>query len=90
LEKAANGNNRTAPFDPKGGFSMGEGTGDKVEGKWDELKGKAKEKYGDAVDDESMQAEGKKDELKGKGKQTWGDVKNTVDRAKDRVKDAAD
>ena len=69
---------------------MGEGTGDKIEGKVDELKGKGKEAWGDATDDESTQAEGKTDELKGKGKQTWGDVKNTGESIKDRVKDAVD
>ncbi len=64
---------------------MGSGTGDKAEGKWDEVKGKAKEKFGDATDDEDMQAEGAKDELKGKGKQAWGNVKNAGENVKEAV-----
>ena len=69
---------------------MGAGTGDKAEGKVDELKGKAKEKIGDLSDDEDLQAEGKKDELKGEGKGAWGTVKNTGEDLKDKAKDAID
>lgn len=69
---------------------MGAGTGDKAEGKWDEVKGKVKEGIGDAKDDESMEAEGKKDQIKGEGKQAWGDLKNTGESIKERVKDATD
>ncbi len=70
--------------------TMGAGTGDKAEGKWDEVKGKVKEGVGDATDDESMEAEGKKDQIKGEGKQAWGDLKNTGESIKERVKDATD
>ena len=69
---------------------MAKGTGDKVEGKWDELKGKTKKKVGDVTDDRSLEAEGKKDELKGKGKHAWGTVKNTGQNLKEEAKDAAD
>jgi uncharacterized protein YjbJ (UPF0337 family) len=69
---------------------MAKGTGDKVKGKLDELKGKGKQKVGDVTDDESLQAEGKKDELKGKGKHAWGTVKNVGQDLKEEVKDATD
>ena len=62
---------------------MSSGTGDKVEGKMDELKGNVKQGVGDATGDTSMQAEGMADEAKGKGKGMLGD-------AKDAVRDAAD
>jgi uncharacterized protein YjbJ (UPF0337 family) len=69
---------------------MGSGTGDKAEGKWDEVKGKVKEGVGDATEDESLEAEGKKDQLKGQGKQVWGDAKNAGQRVKEAAKDATD
>jgi uncharacterized protein YjbJ (UPF0337 family) len=69
---------------------MGAGTGDKAEGKWDEVKGKVKEGVGDATDDESLETEGKKDQLKGKGKEAWGDVKNAGEKVKEAVKDVKD
>jgi uncharacterized protein YjbJ (UPF0337 family) len=64
---------------------MGEGTGDKTEGKMDELKGRAKEAWGDATDNPSKEAEGKKDQVKGAGKQAWGDAKNAGERVKDAL-----
>jgi uncharacterized protein YjbJ (UPF0337 family) len=45
------------------------GFDDKLENKAEELKGEVKEKYGDATDDESMQAEGKTDQAKADLKQ---------------------
>ncbi len=69
---------------------MGSGTGDKAEGKWDEVKGKVKEGVGDATDNESLEAEGKLDQAKGEGKQAWGDVKNAGQRAKEAIKDLGD
>ena len=69
---------------------MGSGTGDKAEGKIDELKGEAKQKIGDLTEDEDLQAEGKKDELKGEGKGALGTVKDAGQDLKDRAKDALD
>ena len=66
---------------------MGSGSGDKMEGKMDELKGTAKEKGGDLLDDESMSDEGKNQQLKGEGKQAWGDVKDTGQDLKERAED---
>jgi uncharacterized protein YjbJ (UPF0337 family) len=69
---------------------MGAGTGDKTEGKLDELKGKVKEGVGDLTDNRDLEAEGEVDQAKGKGKQAWGDVKNAGEKVKDAVKDATD
>ena len=69
---------------------MGSGTGDKAEGKIDELKGEAKQKIGDLTEDEDLQAEGKKDELKGEGKGALGTVKDAGQDLKERAKDALD
>ncbi len=62
---------------------MSDGTGDRLEGKADELKGNVKQGVGDATDNRSMQSEGMVDEAKGKGKGALGT-------AKDAISDAAD
>jgi uncharacterized protein YjbJ (UPF0337 family) len=69
---------------------MGSGTGDKAEGKWDEVKGKVKEGVGDATDDRDLEDEGKVDQAKGKTKQAWGDAKNAGQKVKEGIKDAFD
>jgi uncharacterized protein YjbJ (UPF0337 family) len=69
---------------------MGEGTGDKAEGKWDQVKGKVKEGVGDATDNPNLEDEGEKDQAKGKAKQAWGDAKNTTEKVKESIKDAFD
>jgi uncharacterized protein YjbJ (UPF0337 family) len=51
---------------------------DNFEGKYTELKGKIKEKWGDLTDDEYMQAEGKTDVLAGKIQQKYGGVKEDI------------
>jgi len=56
------------------------GTDDKFENKAQELGGKAKEAYGDATDDQSMQAEGK-------GDQTKANLKQAGEKVKDAFKD---
>jgi len=53
------------------------------EGKFDELKGRAKEAAGDLTDDEELEAEGKTDQAAGK-------VKEKADDAEDKVKDFVD
>ena len=55
---------------------------DKFSNKAEELKGRAKEAYGDVADDEEKQAEGKAD--KGEAK-----VKKAGEAAKDKVNEAA-
>lgn len=67
---------------------MGSGTGDKSEGKKDEMKGTLKEKAGGFLGDEDIESEGKTQQTKGEGKQALGDVKDAGDKAKESVKDA--
>lgn len=69
---------------------MGSGTGDKAEGRTDEMKGKLKETAGGVVNDEEMRDEGQSQQTKGEAKQAWGDVKNTGESLKERAKDAVD
>jgi len=52
------------------------------EGKFDELKGRAKEAAGDLTDDEELEAEGKTDQAAGKVKEKAHDA---VDKVKDFV-----
>jgi uncharacterized protein YjbJ (UPF0337 family) len=61
---------------------MGSGE-DRAKGIGEEVKGKAKQAWGDVTDDNKTRAEGQADELKGKGHQKMAD-------AKDKVKDAVD
>jgi uncharacterized protein YjbJ (UPF0337 family) len=53
------------------------------EGKFDEMKGRAKEAAGDLTDDDELKKEGKVDRV-------GGAVKDKVDKATDKVKDAVD
>ena len=50
-----------------------------VEGKTDNLKGKAKDAWGGATGDTSKQVEGKFDQLKGKAKDTLGKAERDID-----------
>lgn len=63
---------------------------DGIEGKKDELKGRAKEAAGDLTEDEELEAEGKTDKAAGKVKQGLDDAKRkgeeTVDKAKDKLR----
>lgn len=52
------------------------GAEDKLRNEAQSLKGNAKEKFGDATDNESMQAEGQKDK-------TAGDLKQAGEKVKD-------
>lgn len=54
-----------------------------IQNKAEELKGAAKEKFGDATDNESLQAEGALEKNEAKAKQA-------AENAKDAVKDAFD
>jgi uncharacterized protein YjbJ (UPF0337 family) len=51
-----------------------------VSGKIDEVKGKVKEKVGEATNDPATEVEGLKDQVKGKVKQTVGDAKEEANR----------
>ena len=52
------------------------GADDKFSNKAEEMKGTAKERFGDATDDESLQAEGQRDKTKGNLKQAGEKVKD--------------
>jgi uncharacterized protein YjbJ (UPF0337 family) len=55
------------------------GVGDRMENTGEDLKGKAKEAWGDATDDKGMEAEGKFDQAKADMKNKVEDVKDTLD-----------
>ncbi len=65
---------------------MSDGTGDKLKGKADELKGNIKQGVGKATGDRGMQSEGQADELAGKGKGVVGSAKETLGKVGDVVK----
>lgn len=64
------------------------GLDDKISNKGEELKGQAKEAYGNLTDDPELEGEGKADQAKAHLKQTAGDVKDNIEDAKDKIKDA--
>ena len=64
---------------------MSSGTGDKLRGKGEELMGRGKEAVGDLTGNERTQSEGQADQLKGQGRGVMGDVKDTLDKAGDKV-----
>lgn len=49
-----------------------------ITGKYDELKGKAKQGVGKATDNPKLEGEGMVDEAKGKVKQAYGDAKDAI------------
>ncbi|MDS9468503.1 CsbD family protein [Paracoccus sp. MBLB3053] len=56
---------------------------DIVEGKWNQLKGSVKEKWGDLTDDELTEIAGHKDQLSGKLQEKYGWTKEEADRELD-------
>lgn len=58
---------------------------DQAEGEFKQLKGKAKEAWGDLTDNESKEVEGKADNLKGKIQEKYGDAKESLRRGMDRA-----
>lgn len=56
---------------------------DQIEGKWKELKGQAKVKWGELTDDELDIAEGRRDQLVGKLQQKYGMAKEEAERQVD-------
>jgi uncharacterized protein YjbJ (UPF0337 family) len=61
------------------------GAFDKAKDKAEQLKGRAKEKLGDATDNEKLANEGRADQLKGKAKEKLHDL---GERADDKLGDA--
>lgn len=56
---------------------------DIVEGKWEQMKGSVKEKWGDLTDDELTQAAGKRDRLAGKLQEKYGWTKEDAEKELD-------
>jgi uncharacterized protein YjbJ (UPF0337 family) len=73
--------------EPQKGRRSMSGRDDKAKGKLTEIKGNAKEGWGDVIGDDSLKAEGRGDQARGKGKQAVGAVKDAADDVKDAVKD---
>jgi uncharacterized protein YjbJ (UPF0337 family) len=61
-----------------------------MEGKKDDLKGRAKEAAGDLTDDDRLKAEGKADRAGGKVKEFLEDAKDKGEEIVDKVKDKID
>lgn len=57
---------------------------DQIKGNWKELKGKAKQQWGDLTDDELEKAEGKRDVLIGKIQQKYGVSKEEAEKQIDK------
>lgn len=53
---------------------------DILKGKWDQMKGSVKQKWGDLTDDDLMQIEGDADKLSGKLQERYGWAKEDADR----------
>ena len=51
---------------------------DEIKGKWNEMKGKLKQKYADLTDDDLTYEEGKEDEMWGKLQQKLGKTKKEI------------
>lgn len=51
-----------------------------MKGHWNELKGKAKQKWGDLTDDDLRYTEGQEDELIGRIQQRTGESRENVER----------
>jgi uncharacterized protein YjbJ (UPF0337 family) len=56
---------------------------DQVEGKWKQLKGQAKEKWGQLTDDDLDVAAGKRDQLAGKIQEKYGVAKEEAEKQLD-------
>jgi uncharacterized protein YjbJ (UPF0337 family) len=53
---------------------------DILKGKWNQLKGKVKEEWGDLTDDDMKEIEGKKDMLAGKLQERYGWAKEDAEK----------
>lgn len=53
---------------------------DIIEGKWDQLKGSVKEKWGDLTDNELTEMAGRRDKLAGKLQEKYGWTKNEAEK----------
>jgi uncharacterized protein YjbJ (UPF0337 family) len=67
---------------------MGLINGDEAEGKYEQVKGKVKEKVGEWTGNDKLEAEGEADQVAGQGQETWGKFKRGVSDAVDSVGEA--
>ena len=58
---------------------MAIGDDDRLRGRWDDAKGRAKKAAGEIADDPELKREGAKDKMKGKIEDVTGRVKNAID-----------
>lgn len=61
---------------------------DEIKGKYEQAKGKVKDKIGEATGNRRMEAEGEAENAGGKTRESWGKVKRHVSNAIDDVADA--
>ena len=69
---------------------MSRGTGDKLEGKANELEGSIKQGVGNVTHDDNIHSDGAIDKAKGKGKGVLGGTKNTLEKVGDKLEDAGE
>jgi uncharacterized protein YjbJ (UPF0337 family) len=62
---------------------MADATGMKWQGRWDQLKGRAKQAWGDLTDDDLDVAEGNMDELIGRIRERTGETAESIERRLD-------
>ena len=58
---------------------------DILEGKWEQLKGKAKEKWGDLTNDDWAVVQGKRDQLAGRIQERYGRTKEEAEKEVDEL-----
>lgn len=58
---------------------------DQVQGKWDQMKGRAKKAWGDLTDDDFKKAEGSVDKLFGIIQEKYGDTKEAIQAKLDKL-----
>jgi uncharacterized protein YjbJ (UPF0337 family) len=58
---------------------------DQVEGKWEQVKGSIKQKWGKLTDDDLTMAKGRRDQLVGKLQERYGDKRENVERDVDEL-----
>jgi Uncharacterized protein conserved in bacteria len=61
---------------------------DEVKGKFEQVKGKVKDKVGEATGNRRMEAEGETENAKGKTRESWGRLKRGVSNAVGDIADA--